>query len=155
MLLGSGLGERLSWATIPFTRGEAALSSEVAQSVSARGEAPGRLLVRALYSRPGRTNPYEFELRLDPKLDKPTTVVRKDQYDIVMNVLNTFHPTGVEVRTHNVREHVVEVATGAAEALPGYTFPPFRTGGLPPPEATKPGGRPNHAHQLHTRVPAP
>jgi hypothetical protein len=141
ILLGSGLGERLSWATIPFTRGDAALSSAVAQSVRATGKVPGELLLRALYSRPGRTNPYEFEVRLAPNLDTPSTVIRKDQYDIVMNVLNTFHPIGVEVRTHNVREHVVEVATGAAEALPGYTFPPFRTGGLPPAEAPREGGR--------------
>jgi hypothetical protein len=139
-LLGSGLGERLSWATIPFGHGEVRLGSEVSQRVSATGKTPGHLLVRALYSRPGRTNPYEFELRLVPALDQPGTVIRKDQYDIVMNVLNTFHPIGVEVRTQAVREHVVEVAEGVAEALPGYTFPPFRTGGLPPPEEERTGG---------------
>jgi hypothetical protein len=57
-----------------------------------------------------------------------------------MNVLNSLHPIGVEVRTQRVRERVVEVAEGMAEALPGYTFPPFRTGS-PLQPATR-GGRP-------------
>jgi YVTN family beta-propeller protein len=133
LLLGSGLGERLSWAVIPAPLGQASLSSAVAETVEVTGREPGAALVRAISSRPGRTAPYEFELRLVPALEQPSTVVRKDQYDIVMNVLNSLHPVGVEVRTHRVREHVVEVAEGMAEALPGYTFPPYRTGGPPLP----------------------
>jgi hypothetical protein len=137
-LLGLGLGERLSWSTIPFPRGAAELSSEVLPEIVARGKAAGRLLLRALYVRPGRTNPYEFELRVKPSLDQPATVIRKDQYDMVMNVLNSFHPIGVEVRTDNVRAHVVEVAEELLEALPAYTFPSYRVGGLTASDPTRP-----------------
>jgi len=119
----------VSWAAVPAPHGGIALSSSAGHTVIARGAEPGAVVLRALGSRPGRTAPYEFELRLVPALDVPSTVIRKDQYDIVMNVLNSLHPIGVQIRTDNVRAHVVEVAEGLAEALPGYTFPPFRTGG--------------------------
>ena len=50
-----------------------------------------------------------FEVRLKPALDVPGTVIPKDQYDIVMNVLDAFHPVGVEVRTDRIRAHVREI----------------------------------------------
>jgi hypothetical protein len=100
--------------------------------ITVRGERPGRVLVRALYVRPGQANPYECELRLVPALDHPGTVIRKDQYDLVMNVLSALHPIGAEIRTRNVREHVVEVREGLLDAFPAYTYPDFRAAGTDP-----------------------
>jgi len=130
--LGAGAGERLQWATLPADRGDARLSSTVAPETDATGERPGHLFVRAIYAHPGKTNPYELELRLRPELDHPDVVIRKDQYDIVMNVLNALHPIGVEIRTENVRAHVIEVRDGLFDAFPGYTYPNFRTGSVAP-----------------------
>lgn len=72
------------------------------------------------------TFPYTFEIRLKPTLDVPATVIPKHQYDLLMNVLNYFHPLGVEVVTRNIREHVVELQGNLLNAFPGYTYPDFR-----------------------------
>jgi hypothetical protein len=61
----------------------------------------------------------------------------KDQYDLVMNVLNWFHPIGVEVRTDRLRAHVVELGAADADLFPGYTFPSYRNPGLPLPGPTQ------------------
>jgi hypothetical protein len=128
--LGSGFGERLSWSAIGSPHGAVTLTSSVSPSVIAEGTAPGSLIVRALYVRGGHTNPYECELRLKPALDLPGTVIRKDQYDLLMNLLSTLHPIGVEIRTRNIREHVVEVRDGQLDAFPPYTYPSYRTDAL-------------------------
>jgi hypothetical protein len=53
--------------------------------------------------------------------------VRKDQYDLVMNVLNALHPIGVEVDTRALRERVVELRGDVLRGVvPGFTFPDFR-----------------------------
>lgn len=72
------------------------------------------------------TFPYAFEIRLKNTLDVPGTVIPKPQYDLLMNVLNYFHPLGVEVGTRNIREHVVELQGNLLNAFPGYTYPDFR-----------------------------
>ncbi len=71
--------------------------------------------------------PYTFELRLKPALDIPATIVPKPQYDIIMNVLDAYHPIGVEVRTDRLRSHVVEIEHDPTKAFPAYSFPDFRT----------------------------
>src|SRR5262249_46090625 len=43
-----------------------------------------------------RAAPYTFEIRLKPALDVPATIIPKAQYDIIMNILDAFHPIGVE-----------------------------------------------------------
>jgi DNA-binding beta-propeller fold protein YncE len=135
--IGSGAGEKLSWATVPFSRGQVELSSLVSPSIQVIGQEAGNALVRAVSVRGDHLLPYQFEARLASALDAdPAVTLSKDQYDLVMNVLNWFHPIGVEVRTDRLRAHVVELGTGVADLAPGYTFPGFRTPGLPLPGPT-------------------
>ena len=75
---------------------------------------------------PARAAPYTFEVALKPALDVPATLIPKPQYDIVMNVLDAFHPIGVEVRTDRLRAHVREVEQDPTKAFPAYSFPGFR-----------------------------
>jgi hypothetical protein len=60
-------------------------------------------------------------------------VIRKDQYDLLMNMLNELHPVGVEVSTRIVREHVIELRESLLDVFPGYTFPDFRLRSPRPP----------------------
>jgi hypothetical protein len=73
-----------------------------------------------------RAAPYSFEIRLQPEHDVPSTTIPKSQYDIIMNVLDAFHPIGVEVKTDNLRPHVREIQNDPQKAFPGYSFPNFR-----------------------------
>jgi hypothetical protein len=75
---------------------------------------------------PNGTLPYSFEIRLKPQLDASNAIIPKHQYDLIMNILNFFHPIGVEVVTGNVRQHVVEVEHDPQRAFPAYTYPDFR-----------------------------
>jgi DNA-binding beta-propeller fold protein YncE len=126
--LGSGAGEKLSWATVSFSRGQVELSSLVSPTIRVTGEQAGSTLVRAVSVRGEHLLPYQFEVRLAPALDAdPAVHLRKDQYDLVMNILNWFHPIGVEVRTDRLRAHVVELGSADADLAPGYTFPPYRS----------------------------
>jgi hypothetical protein len=43
-----------------------------------------------------------------------------------MNLLNYFHPVGVEVVTANLRQHTREVVQDPQKAFPAYTYPDFR-----------------------------
>lgn len=70
--------------------------------------------------------PRTFELRLKPGLDVAQTRIPKPQYDIVMNILDAFHPLGVEVRTAGIRSHVPEIEQDITKAFPAYSFPGFR-----------------------------
>ena len=110
----------------------------VQPNVQITGVAPGAVLVRALYIRGNHLRPYEFEVRLKPPLDSRADVtITKDQYDLVMNVLNWFHPLGVEVRTGRLRTHVVELGDLNAGLSPAYTFPVYRKTGLVLPNPLK------------------
>jgi DNA-binding beta-propeller fold protein YncE len=136
--IGSGAGEKLSWATVPFSRGQVELSSLVSPSIQVTGQEAGNALVRAVSVRGDHLLPFQFEVRLAPALDAdPAVTLSKDQYDLVMNVLNWFHPIGVEVRTDRLRAHVVELGAAVADLVPGYTFPAFRTPGPPLPGPTQ------------------
>jgi len=93
--------------------------------------------IRVLWQWPDHTPPYTFVVRLNPALEASerggaTVVIRKDQYDLVMNVLNELHPVGVEVSTQIIREHVVELGDSLLDVFPGYTFPDFRIRGAQP-----------------------
>lgn len=137
--LGTGGGERLAWATVPFSRGRLSLTSLVMPGTSARGVAPGATLVRATYFRGQHLRPYQFEVRLNDTLDpQPNVTLRKDQYDLVMNVLNSFHPLGVEVITTRLRAHVLELSQAGADLSPGYTYPVYQHRGLSLPQPTNP-----------------
>ena len=137
--LGSGAGEELDWSTVPFSRGQVALSSLVKPAIQITGGTPGAALVRALYIRGDHLRPYQFEVRLNQTLDpQPGVTITKDQYDLVMNVLNWFHPIGVEVRTARLRAHVVELSGPGADLFPGYTYPVYRNTGLTLPNPSNP-----------------
>lgn len=138
--LGSGQGEALAWSTVPFSRGGVELSSLVRPQIAVSGIAAGATLIRAIYFQGSGLRPYQFAVRLNPALEaQPGVVIRKDQYDLVMNVLNWFCPIGVEVSTVRLREHVVELGDLlAGDLFPGYTYPVYHTLGLPPPVPTNP-----------------
>jgi hypothetical protein len=75
---------------------------------------------------PNSTFPYTFEIKLKPQLEAVNAIIPKHQYDLIMNILNFFHPIGVEVVTGNIRKHVVEIEQDPQKAFPAYTFPDFR-----------------------------
>src|ERR1700687_134467 len=138
--LGTGAGERLQWAVDSLGPGQADLSSTSRPHVSIRtaGRQPGWVSLRVVMAMTNMLDPYNFELRLKPSLEVPQTRIEKSQYDVVMNVLNSFHPIGVEVRTGRLRQYVAELGEGLTDLLPGYTFPVFRTPRLPQLPSTDP-----------------
>jgi hypothetical protein len=89
---------------------------------------PGFLLLNITYLEEDEqsTFPYTFEIKLKSELDVPEVIVPKDKYDLIMNILNYFHPIGVEIITQNIREHVVEVESDPLRVFPAYTYPDFR-----------------------------
>jgi YVTN family beta-propeller protein len=127
--LGSGLGERLSWMLHTGADSEAHLSSTTLPQVTLSGDRAGPLLVRAAYTISDHNDPYTFVVRLKPALEAANAIIRKDQYDLMMNVLNAFHPIGVEVITLPIRQHVVEVRDRLLNAFPDYTYPNYRVRG--------------------------
>jgi DNA-binding beta-propeller fold protein YncE len=140
--LGSGVGEELGWSTTPFSRGQVALSSSVKPATQITGVAPGAALTRASYIRGSNLRPYEFEVRLNQKLEaQADVIITKDQYDLVMNILNFFHPLGVEVKTARLRAHVVELSELSADLFPGYTYPIYRNTGLTLPNPINPAAQ--------------
>lgn len=130
--LGTGLGEELRWIARPFGEARGRFAGLSRPDTRLTGERAGPLLARAVASLGDHGPPYTFEVLLKPALDRPRTLIRKDQYDLLMNVLNLLHPIGVEVRTQRIREHVLEVREGLLEAFPDYTYPNFRVSGPAP-----------------------
>jgi YVTN family beta-propeller protein len=135
--LGTGLGEQLTWSLQASAAASARLGGTTTPSVQLSADAAGPVDVHALWQWPDHTPPYTFEVRLNPALEAReqgggTVIIRKDQYDLVMNVLNELHPIGVEVSTQIIREHVVELGESLIGVFPGYTFPDFRARGPQP-----------------------
>jgi hypothetical protein len=119
-----------SWRVTPVGNGRGTLSTP-ASNANRRQLTPlrpGLIEIGLFHLRPatGTAAPYAFEVRLNPALEAATTIVPKDQYDLIMNVLNAFHPIGVEVLTSALRKHVVEVEQNPLKAFPDYTYPEFR-----------------------------
>ncbi len=132
-LLGSGLGERISWVLAREGGARARLSSTTRPEVTLSGEQAGPVRVRALLVLGNKTAPYTFEVRLKPALEKePNVIIRKDQYDRIMNILTAFHPIGVEVNTRALRERVIEVRGQLLNTVPDYTYPKYRVRGPAP-----------------------
>lgn len=122
--LGTGLGEYLTWLLVQGQSTQAALDSDTTPAVLLSGIHAGPALVRAIYVPPGSTPPYTFTVRLKDESNAP--IVRKEQYDLIMNILNVFHPIGVEVLTEAIRRHVIEVRGQLTNLIPDYTYPNFR-----------------------------
>lgn len=130
--LGTGLGEETTWIARPFGEGRGAFRNASRPDTELRAERAGPLLLRAVASLGDHGPPYTFEVRLKASLERARARIRKDQYDLLMNVLNLLHPIGVEVRTRRIRERVLEVSDGLLEAFPDYTYPNFRVTGPSP-----------------------
>jgi hypothetical protein len=117
------------WSVVSLGQGEGSTDFLLRPEVTFAPRRSGLLGISLTYleEAAGHTAPYSFEVRLKPSLDVPETTIPKHEYDLIMNVLNYFHPIGVEVITTNLREHVVEVRENLLNAFPGYTYPDFRT----------------------------
>jgi YVTN family beta-propeller protein len=132
--LGTGHGERLAWSVRPLGSARARLPSTISPHVDLLADAAGPIAVHVLYQWPDRTPPYTFEVRFSDRLQAlelsgTPVVIRKDQYDLIMNILNELHPVGVEVDTRIIRAHVLELSGSLRDVLPDYTYPDFRMPG--------------------------
>lgn len=121
---------RLGWSSaqvVPTTldRQGVQLTSTTETSVEVLGIAPGCAWVEATLREAGGAGPYTFEVRLRPELDKKAHISR-EQYYLLMNALNTFHPLGVEVRTERIRSAVPELSPSLEELDPSFSYPAFR-----------------------------
>ncbi|MFI9328832.1 hypothetical protein ACIGZJ_14940 [Kitasatospora sp. NPDC052868] len=127
-VLGPGGARELSWSVTPSSYGRVVPDSQTAPVNRIEGRAPGVVPVRASYLPSGGLRPYQCEVRLAADLDGDRDVlISKDRYDLVLNILNWFHPIGVEFRTDRLRAHVRELSGDAADTdlLPAYTFPTY------------------------------
>jgi len=117
-----------NWSTRAIGAGLGSFDTVLRPTARFTPSAPGMLVLVLTYvqSDATRAAPYTFEIRLKPTLDVPATIVPKAQYDIIMNVLDAFHPVGVEVRTDQIRKHVREIEQDPTKAFPAYSFPSFR-----------------------------
>lgn len=117
-----------NWSLDEIGHGRGAFNSVLRPQVTFTPREPGFLFLNVTYLKPDdqSTFPYTFEIMLKGSLNVPETIIPKHQYDLIMNILNYFHPIGVEVITENIREHVVEVRENLLNAFPGYTYPDFR-----------------------------
>jgi hypothetical protein len=117
-----------NWSLDPVGQGRGRLAPVLRPASVLTPVEAGLLGVNALYiaQDPQATPPYAFEVRLKPALEAAGAILPKHEYDLVMNILNFFHPIGVEVLTRRLRERVVEVRDNLLNAFPGYTYPDFR-----------------------------
>ncbi len=125
-----------NWSVNQTGSGSGSFDFVLRSSVRFTPNQPGFLALNASYFEPLDPNdpsqlPYTFEIKLKPSLDVAATVIPKYQYDLIMNVLNYFHPVGVEVRTDNLRSHVPELNQNPLRAFPAYTYPDFQVPRLP------------------------
>jgi hypothetical protein len=116
----------LGWSSGSAGTGVLAIDSSTQPAVGVLGVTAGISWVQAAYALTGHLSPYQVDIRLRPELGATQAVVSKDQYDLVMNVLNALHPMGVEVVTAALRARVVEVRSDPLGSDPSYTYPQFR-----------------------------
>lgn len=117
-----------NWSLTNLGNGRGSFNAVLRPEVTFTPLEPGLLGLNVTYLErdPQSTPPYTFEIRLKPALDLPETIILKEEYDLIMNILNYFHPIGVEAITQNIRDHVVEVKGDLLQGFPGYTYPDFR-----------------------------
>ncbi|MGI5405328.1 LamG-like jellyroll fold domain-containing protein [Streptomyces chartreusis] len=138
-LLGPGGEQELAWSVLPEGPGQAVLPPTSRPSVRVKGLVPGLVAVRVGYFDANRLRPHQCEVRLNPRLEAlPDLRMSKDRYDLLLNILNWFHPVGVEVRTARLRRQVPELSGADADLMPAYTFPTYRTADRHPSRLTHP-----------------
>jgi hypothetical protein len=117
-----------NWSTRSIGAGAGSFDTVFHPTAQFTPTSPGLLMLVLTYVAREDTKaaPYTFEIRLKPALDVPATVIPKEQYDIIMNLLASFHPIGVEVRTESIRKHVREIEQDPTKAFPAYSFANFR-----------------------------
>jgi hypothetical protein len=121
-------GTSFQWAVQSVGRGAGTFDIVLRPQVKFTPHVPG-LVALELFVFEADANsvpPYSFEVRLTPALEAANAIIAKPQYDLLMNILNYFHPIGVEVLTTSIRRHVVEVEQNPQAAFPDYTYPHFR-----------------------------
>ncbi|MFC9386764.1 LamG-like jellyroll fold domain-containing protein [Streptomyces venezuelae] len=123
--LGTGTGEVLAWSAVPHGHGTAEPVTPHAPVSAVLGRTPGRVMLRAAYLPGEGLRPYQCEIRLKPELESnPDAAITKEQYDLILNVLNWFHPLGVECRTDHLRA-LADLDPEGAEGPRLYTFPTY------------------------------
>ncbi|MFJ2089480.1 LamG-like jellyroll fold domain-containing protein [Streptomyces sp. NPDC087901] len=123
--LGTGMGEALAWSSTPDGHGTAEPATPDAPVCGVAGRLPGRVSIRATYLPGEGLRPYQCEVRLKPGLEsEPGAAVTKEQYDLILNVLNWFHPLGVECRTDRLRT-LAGLDPEETEPPRLYTFPTY------------------------------
>lgn len=124
--LGTGLGERLSWALRAGRTTGLTLSSTSTPTVTVTSPGSGLSTARANYMTQDGGEPYTFDVRLDtPRVPQTATISRR-QYELIMNIISAFVPIGVEARTRAIRDRVEGLGAGQTSEAPIYTFPNFR-----------------------------
>ncbi|MER5961469.1 LamG-like jellyroll fold domain-containing protein [Streptomyces sp. NPDC002057] len=123
--LGAGTGELLAWSSTPDGHGTAEPATPDAPVCAFAGRTPGYVTLRATYLPAEGLRPYQCEVRLKDALESnPDAAVTKEQYDLILNVLNWFHPVGVECRTDRLRV-LAGLDPEETERQGLYTFPTY------------------------------
>jgi hypothetical protein len=116
--VGINLSERRStgfrWYVVPISPGASDRKQnqappDVIGSTGSRTQltagSPGLLAVIAVgYTRQGLTDPYQFRVQLPDN-----AVLTLQQYEFLMNMLQQFHPIGIEVDTFAIRQNHVDL----------------------------------------------
>jgi hypothetical protein len=120
--------KNFNWSSTPIGLGRGRFDLLLRPQVNFTPTTPGLLVLNVTYleSDPAKTAPYSFEIKLNPDLGLRGVKIPKHQYDLIMNILNYFHPIGVEALTGQIRNHVVEIDQDVSKAFPAYTYPDFR-----------------------------
>ncbi|MBF6328318.1 LamG-like jellyroll fold domain-containing protein [Nocardia transvalensis] len=128
-------GRTLSWSVAPYDEAAAHLDGSTGELAELTAERAGVVQVRVRARAEGNP-PYTVRIGLAPILlegeqqGRPV-VIRRAQYERIMNVLNELHPIGVEFDTSVIRDHVLELKrdTGQLDVFPAYTYPSYRLRG--------------------------
>src|SRR5262249_39652619 len=125
---GTAAAGDFHWTLQPADLGNGAFDFSRRPELVFTPTATGGAVLQVTYFEPAERTvaPYSFEIRFTPALDVPSTILPKDQFDLIMNLLNYFHPIGVQVITANLRQYVKEIAQKPQLAFPAYTYPDFR-----------------------------
>lgn len=126
-------GRRTEWTVRPADDASAHFDGATGELAKLTAKSAGAVQIR-VRARVDGNPPYTVRVGLDQALldmERAGTpvVIRRDQYERIMNVLNELHPVGVEFETSVIRSHVLELKAGQLELFPAYTYPTYRLRG--------------------------